>query len=568
MSQTEHRITQLEDELREVKAKLVQAERKNETLMRQEDLEKLNKRQEIFINVMQILQLEEDVPKGMNTVLDIIGKYTNVSRVQIWENNTDGITYGCSYEWCNEKESIEPVIHFCQNLPLEYGKPWFELLSAQNMICTSDIYSLAQPIYEMLERQYVKAIVVLPMSIYGSHFGFITFTNCTDKVWEDKEIELLKNISQVFSNIIRRRQVETAITLSQETMKTVLDNINANIFVTEYDSLKILFANNNFRNEVGMDVEGKFCWDSLNAGLSKPCNNCPRSLLLDNTGRPTTIHRWEDYNSVTKRWYIVISTAVKWVTGQMAIMELATDITDRKLAETELIHAKERAEESDKLKSAFLANMSHEIRTPLNAIVGFSNILTLGDHEKEDIISYKNIIHTNTELLLNLINNILDFSRLEVDKVKFETSNYDVVSLCQSTISTVKYAKNTSAEYIFISPVESFFINTDDNRLQQILLNLLSNAAKFTSEGTITLKLEIEEEKNRVLFSVTDTGCGIPEDKQDIIFERFEKLNEYVQGTGLGLSICKLTVNKLGGEIWVDPDYRNGARFVFSHPIG
>ena len=541
-------------------------EKTMEIIEQQDNLEKLSKRQEVFINIMQILQLEEDVPKGINMVLEIIGKFIGVSRIQLWENNSDS-TFSCSYEWCNCNKNIEPIIHYCQNMPLEFGNKWFNMMNENNMICTSDIYTLLPEISEMLERIHVKSIVVNPLSIYGSHFGFISFTVNEEKIWTENEIQLLTNISQVFSNVIFRRQAETAMQLSQQAMRMVLDNIEANIFVTDFDTLTVLFANKEYRRWAGENVVGMPCWKAYNPESDGPCDNCPKSLMRDENNNPTGVHYWEDYNPVTNKWFLFASALIEWIDGRPVILGVTTDITDRKLNEIELVQAKEKAEESDKLKTVFLANMSHEIRTPLNAIVGFSNILAMGDYNQDEVTLYKNVIITNSELLLNLINNILDFSRLEVDKVNFSTEDCEIVSLCQSIITTVNHANRTSAECIFISPVESFILQTDTNRMQQILLNLLSNAAKFTPDGSITLTFEIEEDKNRLLFSVTDTGCGIPQDKRDIIFERFEKLNEFVQGTGLGLSICKLTINKLGGDIWVDPSYTTGARFVFSHPI-
>ena len=236
-------------------------------------------------------------------------------------------------------------------------------------------------------------------------------------------------------------------------------------------------------------------------------------------------------------------------------------------SESALRDAKDRAEESSRLKSAFLANMSHEIRTPLNAIVGFSDVLASGGSSEDEQQGYVDIIKTNSDLLLRLINDILDVSRLEADRVTFTFEECDVVPLCQRVLASVSQARKSENEFIFECDRESMDMRTDTQRLQQVIINLLSNADKFTRNGKITLGLKVDETQRRAIFSVSDTGTGIPLEKQKLVFERFEKLNEYVQGTGLGLSTCKLTVEKWGGEIWVDPGYTDGARFVFTHPL-
>ena len=237
------------------------------------------------------------------------------------------------------------------------------------------------------------------------------------------------------------------------------------------------------------------------------------------------------------------------------------------VSEGALREAKDRAEESSRLKSAFLANMSHEIRTPLNAIVGFSDVLSAGGASEEEQRGYFEIIKTNSDLLLRLINDILDVSRLEADRVSLSLESCNVVQICQQVVASVAQARRSTNQFLFDCNREAVEMRTDVQRLQQVVINLLSNADKFTKEGTITLKLELDTAGNAAVFSVTDTGCGIPLDKQKRVFERFEKLNEYVQGTGLGLSICKLTVEKWGGEIWIDPAYTDGARFMFTHPM-
>ena len=236
-------------------------------------------------------------------------------------------------------------------------------------------------------------------------------------------------------------------------------------------------------------------------------------------------------------------------------------------SEKDLRIAKDRAEESNRLKSAFLANMSHEIRTPLNSIVGFSDVLAVGGSTEEEQRTYYQIIKTNSDLLLRLINDILDLSRLEANRVTLTWEVCDVVQLCSQVVASVSFSRRSDNQFIFNTDCESFQLETDVQRLQQVVINLLSNADKFTKNGKIILDFSVDQEADKAVFSVTDTGCGIPKEKQGLVFERFEKLNEYAQGTGLGLSICKLIVKKWGGEIGIDPEYTEGARFMFSHPL-
>ena len=248
--------------------------------------------------------------------------------------------------------------------------------------------------------------------------------------------------------------------------------------------------------------------------------------------------------------------------------QLREDKKKLEASEIELRDAKERAEEANQLKSAFVSNMSNEIRTPLNAIVGFSSLLINSVEPSEELQEYANIIQTNSNLLLQLISDVLDVSRLESGKLQFNYEWCELVTHCQNMITLTNRNKTTNADVRLQMPKEPYMLYTDPLRLQQIIINLLNNALKFTpARGSITLDYTVDKEKQCILFSVTDTGTGIPEDKQELVFQRFEKLNEFVQGTGLGLAICKLTIQYMGGDIWIDKDYKGGARFIFSHPI-
>ena len=538
-------------------------EKSKDLIAIQENLEATNRRQALFIKVLQILQLEPDIPTAMNMALAEIGRYTGVDRLATWENHLDGVTYGCTNEWCND--GIEPAIDYLRSMTIEAGKPWFDMLEENHIICTSDIYSLDPFITQMLEVQGVKAIAVFPLSQLGVYFGFLSFNFCWNKQWDEKDVELMSQISQIVSTATKRWQVETSLQQSQRTMQKVLDNINANIFVSDYDTLKVIFANKPFREEAGEVPENAECWRMLNAGLENGCKHCPKPKLLDANRKFTGVHFWEDYNPVTKRWYTIQSMAIKWLDGRWAIMELATDITTRKQVELELIQAKEKAEESDRLKSAFLANMSHEIRTPLNAIVGFSSLLAETD-EAELRHVYMSLVQENNELLLNLISDILDISKIEAGMIDLVMGRVDVPQLCREVIATFSHKKrDTAVELRFDENSPQIVIDADKNRIMQVLSNFLTNALKFTTKGSITLSYSLEDE-SQVRFCVTDTGKGIPDEQKHEIFNRFVKLDSFVQGAGLGLSICQSLVNRMGGKIGVESREGEGSCFWFTHP--
>lgn len=217
-------------------------------------------------------------------------------------------------------------------------------------------------------------------------------------------------------------------------------------------------------------------------------------------------------------------------------------------------------------KSLFLSNMSHEIRTPLSAISGFSALLTDKSLDMDTRQQCGEVIQQNSDLLLKLINDVIDLSNLGLGKMKFKLDYSDAIAICHNVIETVNKVKQTQAEVIFKTELDSLEIYTDDSRLQQLLINLLINSTKFTPSGSITLEVSRQSD-SMALFSVTDTGCGIPLEQQSKIFNRFEKLNEGVQGTGLGLSICQLIIERIGGKIWIDSEYVSGCRFYFTHPI-
>ena len=245
------------------------------------------------------------------------------------------------------------------------------------------------------------------------------------------------------------------------------------------------------------------------------------------------------------------------------IIGISWDITNMQNIEQELVQARIKAEQSDRLKTAFLANMSHEIRTPLNAIVGFSRLMTIADNAEDEKL-YSDIINQNSEILLQLINDILDLAKIEAGTLEYVRYPMDLGELCRNVYEMHKDRVQTGVVLILDNKDTSLIINEDQNRIMQVVTNLITNAIKFTFKGEIRFGFEVREEY--IDFYVKDTGMGISEEKIKMIFERFVKLNTFVQGTGLGLAICRVIVEKLGGEITAESKLNEGSTFRFTIP--
>jgi PAS domain S-box-containing protein len=408
------------------------------------------------------------------------------------------------------------------------------------------------------------------------NYGFIGFDECAaNREWEHNEVELLNSLSQIISAATRRFQAETDIRLSQQTLHTVLENINANIFVAELNTMKILFANKKMKKMFGDKIEGEICWEVLHDNKTDTCIHCPRHRLNNKKYHSGETYHWEEYHEFTERWFEHTSTVIKWIDGQLALLEVSIDITDRKLTEIELVHAKEKAEESDKLKSAFLANMSHEIRTPLNGITGFLQFLASDNLSRERKHEYINVVQNSSSQLVKLIDDIVDAAKIEAQQMDIRPIPVhinDLMKELQILFDNLLHTKNK--ENVMLVLDDSEFIDNctaliDPTRLRQVFNNLIGNAVKLTEKGYIRFGYR-QSAPDQLEFVVEDTGIGLAPDQQEIIFERFRQAEleerHLYGGNGLGLNISRSLVQMMGGDIRVESTRGAGTTFYFTIP--
>jgi len=661
-----------------------------------QELENTHRRQALLIEVQQIIQSAENLSDAIILSLAEIGRFTDVSRIYIFEKNIDGTTINNTFEWCNE--GVKPVINDLQNLPVETAQPWFNIFNSGGFVYASDINTLIPAVADELSAQGVKSIILFPLISGGVICGFVGFDDCnTNREWNKGDVELLKSLSRVISNVTRRHQAETSLRLSQQVMRTVLDNIDAKIFVTDFDTSTILFANEKMKKMSGSEIEGKECWKVAQSGKTGVCDDCPRPHLRDSNNLPTVPYHWQHRNKSTGCYYDDTSIAINWVDGRLVHLEYSIDITDRKKAEEavrqseemyrqltvaspdaiivctpsgliryaspkafdllclakgsilqhihkyihpnerrqvyslldktdnyhtivlpellmlrqngseftgeisaafvkgsdrkedsvimvirditrrkkekmELILAKEKAEESDRLKSSFLGNLSHEIRTPLNGIATLLSILGQDPDLPDSIREYIDVINTNSEQLLKLINDIIDLAKIEAKQMSIHPEQLCINNLMDDMYSIVKTALSSqgktqiSLECIIDENIKNCELFADPVRLKQVLQNLLSNAVKFTEQGYIRFGCRLVN--SIIEFFVEDSGIGIPEDQMNTIFQWFRQAelenNRRYGGTGLGLTIARSLVLLMGGNMRVDSTEGYGSSFYFT----
>ena len=403
----------------------------------------------------------------------------------------------------------------------------------------------------------------------GKIIGFIGFGDREHAIsFTDEELQVIHLILGSLSKEIAVREYKEREVRASKTLSSIMNNMGVDIYVNSFDSHDMLYANESMAAPYGgiEHFEGKKCWQALYKDKTGECEFCPKKHLIDENGQPTKVYSWDYQRPFDKCWFRVFSAAFAWIDGQIAHVITSVDINHQKTIEEELRVAKEKAENLDRLKSAFLANMSHEIRTPLNAIVGFASLLVESDDKKERQ-DYVDIMQKNTELLLQLISDILDLSKIEAGTLDFTMDHLDIKSFCEDIMRNYDIKEDKPVPVLLAPDLPEYYIYTDKKRLMQVITNFINNALKFTNEGQIMLEYRHKAESNEIEFAVTDTGMGIAPDKVDQVFDRFVKLNSFSKGTGLGLSICRSIIEHLGGTIGAESEIGVGSRFWFTHPL-
>ena len=403
----------------------------------------------------------------------------------------------------------------------------------------------------------------------GKIIGFIGFGDREHAIsFTDEELQVIHLILGSLSKEIAVREYKEREVRASKTLSSIMNNMGVDIYVNSFDSHDMLYANESMAAPYGgiEHFEGKKCWQALYKDKTGECEFCPKKHLIDENGQPTKVYSWDYQRPFDKCWFRVFSAAFAWIDGQIAHVITSVDINHQKTIEEELRVAKEKAENLDRLKSAFLANMSHEIRTPLNAIVGFASLLIESDDKKERQ-DYVDIMQENTELLLQLISDILDLSKIEAGTLDFTMDHLDIKSFSEDIMRNYDIKEDKPVPVLLAPDLPEYYIYTDKKRLMQVITNFINNALKFTNEGQIMLEYRHKAESNEIEFAVTDTGMGIAPDKVDQVFDRFVKLNSFSKGTGLGLSICRSIIEHLGGTIGAESEIGVGSRFWFTHPL-
>lgn len=527
-----------------------------------------------FINVSS-----EKIDQEIGFALAEMGNFSNTDRVYIFSYDFKKDTMSNTYEWC--AENISPEIDNLQDLPNSLVTQWVALHKSGKIVHIPkvDELPLDDNVRHILEVQSVKSLIAMPMMHNGECLGYVGFDAVKGhKQWSESEISMLRLFTELLVNLQVKssyekslKEAKTLAELKQLEVRGIIDNSPVGIALLSYEGF-VIDANQAAVRMLGSPsieaVINKNIYKSKSLteyGFIESFEEClSTKAMVSKESKFVSIWGKE----IFAKYYLVPIIIGNQVKSVLANVE---DITSIKDTEKVLIDLKNKAEESDRLKTAFLANMSHEIRTPMNAICGFSNLLLDGNLSKDQKENFVEIININSMQLLSIINDIIDISKIESGQISLSNVKFNVNELLNE-VETVFAAQAKLKGLKFtcqkgLSNSEAT-ISSDEMKVRQILNNLIYNALKFTETGSVEIGYKLNGDY--LEFFVKDTGNGIPLDKYEVIFERFQQLentsNQSRKGTGLGLPISKAFVELLGGKIWLLSEFGSGTTFYFSIP--
>lgn len=535
--------------------------------------------QQDLSDALRIFLQEKTENDSVNKILLKLLKELKADRAYIFEFNPNKKSSSNTYEVLSPYAT--PMLDTLQDLPNKHIPYLYSKMKDDQLLIIEDLTSMRHSIpdteYDLLRGQGVRSIFVAPLHVTNQLWGFVGVDYVKERKKCSKQDKLfLKTLAQVLCIGIEHFRSENR---THHTLQRIAELESLFSYASEQACIGVAqwnpllhkgFATDQWFTNLGESTKDiRSVIDTYQYMHPDDRSELIHFQQLAYKGKTDTFSKpIRIFQNSEWHWYKYHVKLKNYSpsTNQIEVVFLSADIDTLKKVEANLIVAKAKAEESDKLKSAFIANMSHEIRTPLNAIVGFSNILATDDDLPEDEREeYTNIILNNTEILLQLINDILDISKIEAGVFEFNHEKIELTSFLEKIEKAYTLRNSKDIEIKFISdPDNHATLYTDRSRLQQIISNFLNNALKFTQAGHIHFGYKVKPQE--IYFYVEDTGIGIPADKQTEIFQRFVKLNSFKQGSGLGLSICSTIVEKLNGKIGVESEPGKGSTFWFSLP--